>query len=145
MIADYLITTEQEIKVAKTASQALDSHTQDKPVRLLVVDGEHEIKLSAGILRLIRDILKAMVAGHIVTLIPQHAKLTTKQAADILNVSHLYLIKLLEQGEIPHHKVGRHRRILMEDLMQYKEESRRKSAAILDELVAEAQELGLYD
>lgn len=67
------------------------------------------------------------------------------EAADILNVSRPYLIKLLESGKIRFRKVGTHRRITMEDLMAYKEKSARQSRAAMDELVALSEELGLYD
>lgn len=67
------------------------------------------------------------------------------EAADILNVSRPYLIKLLEAGEIPFHKVGRHRRIRIKDLMRYKADSDQRMDEAMDELVALSEELGLYD
>jgi excisionase family DNA binding protein len=67
------------------------------------------------------------------------------EAADLLNVSRPYLIKKIEAGELPHHKVGRHRRIHFNDLMVYKERSDREAAAAFDEMVAISQELGFYD
>ena len=76
---------------------------------------------------------------------PQHAELTTMEAADILNVSRPYLIKLLEAGDIPYRKVGRHRRVRIEDVIQYKDDTDRRREAILDQMVAEAEKLGLYD
>lgn len=74
------------------------------------------------------------------TIIPQNAELTTVQAADILNVSRPFLIKLLDKGTIPHRKVGKHRRILIEDVINYKQKIDSEREAILDELVADAQE-----
>jgi excisionase family DNA binding protein len=53
---------------------------------------------------------------------PNNAKLAIQEATEILNVSRPYLIKLLEAGEIPFHKVGQHRRIRLKDLMSYKEQ-----------------------
>jgi excisionase family DNA binding protein len=41
----------------------------------------------------------------------------TVEAASILNVSRPYLIKLLDQDVIPHRLVGKHRRILIDDVM----------------------------
>jgi len=72
-------------------------------------------------------------------LIPENAELTTVQAAEILNVSRPFLIKLLEENAIPHRKVGKHRRIRMEDVMTYKARIEREREAVLDQLVSEAQ------
>jgi excisionase family DNA binding protein len=89
------------------------------------------------------DILEAMAAGRGVTLILENAELTTVQAAELLNVSRPFLISLLESRALPYRKVGRHRRIRMEDVMAYKERIDREREAVLDELVAEAQKHGM--
>ena len=83
-----------------------------------------------------------MGQGNAVTLIPLHAELTTQEAANLMNISRPYLNKLLDRGDIPHHKVGTHRRIRFEDLERFRgrrEVERRKA---LEELAAQAQELG---
>ena len=82
-------------------------------------------------------ILEALAAGQGVTLIPESAELTTVQAADVLNVSRPFLIKLLDQKVIPHRKVGRHRRIRMEDVMAYKDAIDREREQVLDQLTRE--------
>lgn len=84
-----------------------------------------------------------MAAGNAVTLIPVHAQLTTQQAADVLNVSRPFLVSLLEEGKIPHVKVGTHRRILFEDLMRYKNSVDRERRKALDELVTQSEALGM--
>jgi excisionase family DNA binding protein len=71
--------------------------------------------------------------------------MTTQQAADFLNVSRPYLIKLLEQGEIPHIKVGTHRRVPFQDLMKYKEQRDSKRRQALQELIEMSEEAGLYE
>ncbi|ABS17311.1 MULTISPECIES: excisionase family DNA-binding protein [Brucella] len=98
------------------------------------------IELPAGAAALLMDILEAMAAGRGVTIIPENAELTTVEAASALNVSRPYLIKLLDDGIIPHRKVGKHRRIRMEDVVAYKARDDREREAILDQLVGEAQE-----
>ncbi len=114
-------------------------------VHLLDEEPSHRITLPPGAVSQLKDILEAMAAGRGITLIPQQAELTTGEAAAILNVSRPYLIKLLEAGEIPYHKVGKHRRILMEDLILFKDKSQRQSRAAMQELVALSEDLGLYD
>jgi excisionase family DNA binding protein len=74
------------------------------------------------------------------TLIPENAELTTVRAAEVLNVSRPFLIKLLEQGTISHRKVGKHCRVRMEDVMAYKNRIDRERENVLDQLAAEAQE-----
>jgi excisionase family DNA binding protein len=108
----------------------------------VIDEGQEEelIQLPAGAVAMLMDILEAMAAGRGITLIPENAELTTVQAADILNVSRPFLIKLLEEGEIPHRRVGTHRRILMEDVMAYKQAIDQEREAVLDQLVEDAQD-----
>lgn len=137
--------TEQEAAIAQASEQLLVRYAKsDKPLKLHIVDGpsDQPLELPAGALALLVEILGAMAAGHGVTIIPEGAELTTVQAAEILNVSRPYLIKLLDEKRIPYRKVGKHRRILKVDLLAYKARDDEERQAILDELAREAQEQG---
>ncbi|MEG4346155.1 excisionase family DNA-binding protein [Microcoleus sp. A003_D6] len=72
-------------------------------------------------------------------------ELTTQQAADIINVSRPFLVKLLDEGAIPYIKVGSHRRIQFKDLIIYKEHRDRKRRKLLDQLIEMTEEAGLYE
>ena len=76
--------------------------------------------------------------------VPVHAELTTQEAANILNVSRPHLVKLLEQGQLPYHKTGRHRRVLFADLMQFKEKRAQESNEAMQELADQGQDLNFY-
>ena len=71
--------------------------------------------------------------------------LTTKQAAELLGVSRPFLIGILESGAIPHRKIGRHRRVLMKDVLAYKKTMQVNRRAALDELVKASEDAGGYD
>ena len=112
--------------------------------RIKVLDPETgkpaEIVLTAGLSALLIEVLRPIGAGDAVTLVPVSQMLTTQQAADILNVSRPYLIGLLDRADIPHEKVGRHRRIRAEDLFSYKrsrDEKREQALAELAEIDAQ--------
>lgn len=107
--------------------------------------GEISMELPASAVRMLLDILEQMANGNAVSLTPLHAELTTQQAAEMLNISRPYLIKLLEQGKIPFHKVGSHRRILAKDVLEYKQRSYQERRKAMAELTAESQEIGFYN
>jgi excisionase family DNA binding protein len=131
--------------LAKLAAQrALTSSVA--PIRIVIkeADGqENELEIPLAALTLLQRILAEMAAGNAVTLYPVHAELSTQEAADLLGVSRPFLTALLDREEIPCRKVGTHRRILFEDLMNYKKVIDDKRTRVLDELAAQAQELGM--
>lgn len=137
---------ETEKNLARQARQRLAHQiAQNQPLRVKTVGQSQEevIELPAPVVELLMKILEAMAAGKGITVVPLNAELTTVQAADLLSVSRPFLIKLLENGAIPYHKVGTHRRVFMSDLLQYKERILQEQHKILDELVADAQAQGM--
>jgi excisionase family DNA binding protein len=141
-----LAPTARDSAIARDSGQRLSRYVRRNRSLTFHVEAEQEqppIQLPAGAVALLMEILEAMAAGQGITLIPENAELTTVEAADVLNVSRPYLIKLLEDGVIPHRKVGKHRRVRMEDVMAYKERIDREREAVLDQLAAQAQELDM--
>ena len=67
--------------------------------------------------------------------------LLTQQVAGVKQAMRLQVV---DEGSIPHRKVGMHRRILFKDLIAYRAENRRARSVALDELTRLSQELGLY-
>jgi excisionase family DNA binding protein len=92
---------------------------------------------------LLGEILSELALGNAVKVVPIHTELTTQEGADILNVSRPHLVKLLDEGALPHTKTGRHRRVKFADLMAYKGQRDHASRAAMDALAAQAQELGM--
>lgn len=140
--------TEADARLAETSSRQLAKLLSGKRKRKslslrIEPDGgpEEAIAIPLSAFKMLSDILTEMGKGNAVTLIPVHAELTTQQAADILNVSRPFLVEQLEQGTIPHRKVGTHRRILFHDLMEYKRRVDKDRLKALEELAAQAQDL----
>jgi excisionase family DNA binding protein len=142
------VPSEDDTKLSKESSRILTTYLSPNVHQIEIVEADgnkHQATIPAAAYRLLVDALTEMAQGNAVSLIPIHAELTTQEAADLLNVSRPFLIKQIEAGEIPYHKVGKHRRIQFNDLMVYKERIDRSISQGLDEMVAISQELGLYD
>lgn len=136
----------EDTRLARASAQELSALLAQRPQaeRAQVKLDGHDLILPRQALALLRDVLSEMAQGNAVTVVPTHAELTTQEAANILNVSRPYLVKLLEEGKIPHHKINKHRRIRFDDLMAYKREQDAQSVSALDELARQAQELDMY-
>lgn len=144
--ADYSAFPDDESStLAHASAQALSALLAKIPEAeraQIKLDGENII-LPKHALELLRDLLSEMAQGNAVTIVPMHAELTTQEAADMLNVSRPYLIKLLNEGKIAHHKVNKHRRIKFSDLTKYKEQLASEQEDALSQLAAQAQELDM--
>jgi excisionase family DNA binding protein len=141
--------TPDETTMATESSQRIARFVGPKPPKALRIkiqpEGlpEETVSIPASAFRLLTGILAQMAKGNAVTLIPVHAELTTQEAADLLNVSRPFLVELLKNGAIGFRQVGTHRRILLKDLMAYKERVDAARQQALTELAAQAQDLGM--
>lgn len=133
--------TPEEVTKAKQAANAFAKLADAEEMLSFRLNrtgkGGTTIELPSAVGKIVRDLLLLIGKGEAVTLVPFGGELTTQQAADLLNVSRPFLIKLIEEGEIPHHKVGTHRRVRAEDLFKYKQRrdvNREKALQKLTEL-----------
>lgn len=111
----------------------------------LHVEGGHDdevLVVPRAAVQLLANMLAYMAEGKGVSVMPKSARLTTQQAADMLNVSRPYLVDLLEAGKISYELVGRHRRIQLADLLDYQRQDSAVRRRAADELSALGQELG---
>lgn len=112
---------------------------------MLVGPEDVRLELPAEAYRVLREVLEAMANGLAITIVPQHTMLTTQEAADLLGISRPTLVKLLQRGEIAYEQRGRHRRLLLTDVLDYQRRARSERRAHLDALVDEAGDQGLYE
>ena len=117
---DAIVPTETESQVARESGRILSSHMTGGELKVQLDDGQ-VLTLPGAAARLLSCALTEMAAGNAVTLMPIHAEITTQEAADHLNVSRPFLIRLLEAGDIPFRKVGTHRRVLFRDVTAYRD------------------------
>ena len=148
MHPDAFQPSEAEVVLAQEASRALSRLAgHDRAVHVEAIEGgdghKETFVLPAAAVRLLLDMLAQMAAGHAVTVVPIHAELTTQQAAEVLGVSRPFLVGLLEQGKLPFHKVGTHRRVRYGELLAYKRREHEARRQALDELARQGQKLGM--
>jgi excisionase family DNA binding protein len=138
-----MIDAEIASRAVRRIKDYLMAHPEQSTIR---VAGEHggedPLILPREAVSLLVFILAQAAEGRGVTVMPSNAELTAQQAADMLNVSRPFLIKLLETGEIPFRLIGKHRRLTYEDLQEYRRRDGAKRRASADQLGALGQELG---
>lgn len=133
-----LVPDESDSELAAAASRQL-ARAAKASVSVRLEDGT-DLQLPKAVTPLLVKILTEMAQGNAVTLIPLHAELTTQEAANLLNISRPHLNKLLEAGELAHHKVGTHRRVRFQDLETYRKKRERIREDSLSELAKQAQD-----
>lgn len=147
-LSDVALPLVREVEAALQGQRALAAYleTRTKTQRIQIFDHKnqaHQLELPTSALRLLVDISAELAEGNAVKIVPVHAELMTQQAADLLGVFRPHLVKVLEDGELPFHKTGKHRRVRFDDLMQFKARRDQISEHAMAELAEQAQELGM--
>ena len=138
--------SQAEAILAKDAARVLATRMGDEPLQLHILADplpEGTFYAPASALPLLVCVLEEMARGNAVVVIPVHAELTTQEAADMLNISGPSLIQLLDEGKIEFRRVGTHRRVRFEALMEYKRQADAERGKVLRQLAAYDQELGI--
>jgi excisionase family DNA binding protein len=99
-----------------------------------------QVELPVELYRVLRQVAEALQSGLAVTVAPMTKTLTTQQAAELLGVSRPTVIRLLDDGEIPFDRVGSHRRIILRDLLDYRERRRAAQYAALEATAVDDEE-----
>jgi excisionase family DNA binding protein len=138
-----------EVRTADVAMRRvkryLADHSDERDIQVVVGgDPDDTLSVPRSAVELLARLLAHMAAGQAVSVVPAHAELTTQQAADLLNVSRPYLIGLLDDGKIEYRKVGKHRRVRADSLMDYKRQDDHERREAADELTRLNREMGLY-
>lgn len=132
---------DQELKAVRVLEEVLEGRRKAK----LVGPSGEEIPIPNSVYTVIRRVVHEMTQGNAVAVVPVHMELTTQQAADLLNVSRPHLIKLLDDGAMRYHKVGKHRRVRFDEVMKYRAERTARRRKALQEITHIAQEQARYD
>jgi excisionase family DNA binding protein len=118
--------------------------TADPRPRLTGPDGR-SVELPEPMFEVLLQVAAAMKAGLAVTVAPHHLMLSTQEAADLLRTSRTTLVRLLETGAIPFEKPSRHRKVRLDDLLEYRRRQRTQAELAFADMVANTERLGLYD
>lgn len=111
----------------------------------LIDEHNNRAELPAPLFKVMARLIRLMGEKRTLLLIPEDETFTTQAAADYLGVSRQYLVNLLEDGVIPFHRVGSHRRVQFLDLRAYEQQRDKERRAALDGLMRRIDEAGLYE
>jgi excisionase family DNA binding protein len=135
---------EQRAAVQAFSKLLEQSHRGKRLSKCKLVGPNGEMVVPESVFVLLERAAEVLARGDAVTLVPIGKAVTTQQAADLLNVSRQYLVRLLEDGKLPYTKTGKHRRLRVEDVLAYRAQRDKERAAKLRELTEMSEELGGY-
>lgn len=117
---------------------------KDNNPEIEIEETHEKIRIPLSALKLLAQILKETSNGRPISIVPIATELTTQAAAELLGCSRPHLIKLLESGQMKFTKVGKHRRIRYEDVVNYKSQMKVVQANLIQEIMNLDEDTGLY-
>lgn len=117
------------------------------PVFASIVVTSHdgrELALPTELAATLNSVVAAMAEGTRFAISSLPEELTTTVAAEQLGISRPTLMKMINEGDIPAHKVGSHHRVKTSDVVDYKKKRLERQRAAIDELRDLEMELDSY-
>ena len=111
---------ESELLKELARHQELAGSHKPSVAKLIAPDGT-ELELPPSMYEVLGQAVLQLAAGLAVVIVPVGMQLSTQRAADLLGVSRPHVVKLLDSDEIPHTKIGKHRRVLLNDVIAYRD------------------------
>jgi excisionase family DNA binding protein len=140
--------TKSDQQIAIKSYQSINNvinRTSSSNIEIEIEESHEKIILPKMAVELLGEILKSMSEGIPISIVPEATEVTTQKAAEIIGCSRPHLVKLLETGEIEFIKVGKHRRINIEDVYKYKLKMKETQKQRIIEMMNFDEEIGLYD
>lgn len=136
---------EERADIAKLSSALHAAIRQEDTKCTLVGPRGESLPVPEAVFYILARVVEVLERGDAITLVPVGKELTTQQAADLLNVSRQYLVRLLDEGRIPYTRTGKHRRLRIEEVLAFKQQRDRERDDNLTELTRLSEELGGYE
>ncbi len=140
--------SKEEQRMALVSYDALAStieQLRSENPEIEIEETAEKIRIPLKALKFLSTILRALSEGRPVSILAGATEMTTQSAAEMLGCSRPFLIRILEDGKIPFTKVGRHRRIKVEDVLQYKKQMKAEQKTLLIDIMKGDEASGLYD
>ncbi len=140
-------TKEEQIAAMKSYDALANvlSELKDSNPEIEIEETREKIRIPLNALKLLAQILKQTSNGRPFSIVPIATELTTQATAELLGCSRPHVIKILESGEMKFTKVGKHRRIRYEDVVNYKNKMKAQQENLINEIISSDEEAGLYD
>lgn len=141
-VSTLVTTTERDVLFADERDQqqakALMSLLPSNGAKFTAEAGEggSTVPVPIELSEIIAQVVQAVARGHAVTVNAMPAELTTTAAAQLLGVSRPTLMRKINAGEIPSHKVGSHTRLRTADVLKEQHDRRKRQLAAFEELRA---------
>jgi excisionase family DNA binding protein len=135
--------SDQEISLARDSARLFRRTTNRRKGAVTIRFNNEELTLPESLMGVLSACLEIMAGGQSVAVVPVEQEIGTQEAADLLGVSRPFLVKLLEARGIPSRKVGVQRRVLLSDVLAYRQHEKDARRKVLMELAEEGQRLGL--
>lgn len=135
----------QVIDLFKALEEIAHSAKKRAPRCQLIGPNGEKTTIPPAVFYVLERVAEVLASGDSITVVPVGKLVTTQQAADLLNVSRQYLVRLLEDDRIPFQRVGKHRRLRVEDVLKFKQTRDKDRRAGLRQLTRMTEEFGGYD